>query len=209
MSYPRGLPMAVLRARGATVEDVDGNIYIDFFGGAGVMAVGHGNPVVTAAAIEQLGRLTHALDLPNPARRSRVERLLSILPPERGRVFFGGPAGSAAVESAIKSAKFNTRRQAVVAFDGAYHGMTAGALSLSAGRSFKNGLGTLLPEVHFAPYPYCYRCAFGRTRENCSLECADYLDRNARRSAFRRHGPAAVIIEPSGRGRLDVPPRSS
>ncbi|MFB3855286.1 MAG: aspartate aminotransferase family protein [Vicinamibacterales bacterium] len=207
VSYPRGLPMAVQRARGATVEDVDGNLYIDFFGGAGVMAVGHGNPEVTEAAIAQLRQLTHALDLPNPARRSLVERLLSVLPSELGRLFFGGPTGSDAVELAIKIAKFNTRRQSVVAFEGSYHGMTAGALSLSSGRSFKAGLGALLPDVHFAPYPYCYRCAFGRTREDCSLECAGYLDRMLDDPHSGVSEPAAVIVEPiQGEGGSIVPP---
>jgi len=207
VSYPRGLPMAVRRARGATMEDVDGNLYVDLFGGAGVMAVGHGNPAVTEAAIEQLRQLTHALDLPNPARRSLVERLLSVLPDQLSRLFFGGPTGSDAVESAVKIAKFNTRRQAIVAFDGAYHGMTAGALSLCAGRSFKAGLGAMLPEVHFAPYPYCYRCAFGRMRDDCALECAAYLDRMLDDPHSGVNEPAAVIIEPiQGEGGSIVPP---
>ena len=117
VSYPKGLPLALQRGRGATVEDVDGNVYIDFFGGAGVMAVGHANPEVIAAAEQQLRELTHALDFPTPARRSLVEALLSVLPSALTRVFFGGPTGSDAVESAVKLARLNTGRVPLVAFE--------------------------------------------------------------------------------------------
>ena len=75
VSYPRGMPMALSRARGATVEDVDGNVYIDFFAGAGVMNVGHSNPYVLNAAREQMEELTHSLDIPNPARNLMVKTL--------------------------------------------------------------------------------------------------------------------------------------
>ncbi|MBD3413380.1 MAG: aminotransferase class III-fold pyridoxal phosphate-dependent enzyme, partial [Candidatus Aminicenantes bacterium] len=81
VSYPRGMPMALRRAKGATVEDVDGNIYLDFFGGAGVLGVGHSNPQVIQAASQQIKDLTHSLDVPNPARRSLVQILSSFLPP--------------------------------------------------------------------------------------------------------------------------------
>lgn len=81
VSYPRGLPMALRRGRGATVEDVDGNVYIDFFAGAGVMNVGHANPGVVAAAKAQIDDLTHTLDIPSPPRRALVEKLKTILPP--------------------------------------------------------------------------------------------------------------------------------
>ena len=80
VSYSKGMPMAIRRGKGATVEDVDGNLYIDLFGGAGVMAVGHGNPVVLAAARKQLDEFTHTLDIPHPCRKEMVEVLSKILP---------------------------------------------------------------------------------------------------------------------------------
>jgi 4-aminobutyrate aminotransferase-like enzyme len=116
--------MAIRRARGATVEDVDGNIYIDFFGGAGVMNVGHANPAVSEAASKQLSELTHSLDIPNPARKALVENLLTLLPKDLNRIFFGGPTGSDAVEAALKLAKYNSRRYPLIAFEGGYHGMS-------------------------------------------------------------------------------------
>lgn len=207
LSYPRGMPMALRRAKGATVEDVDGNIYIDFFGGAGVMNVGHANPTVTQAVKEQLDELTHALDFPNPARKALVNALHDLLPDALSRISFGGPSGSDAVESAIKLAKYNTKRYPVIAFEGAYHGMTAGALSLCSGRFFKEDFLPLIPEVHFIPYAYCYRCPFGKESETCDLECAQYLDHVLEDPHSGVAKPAAVIVEPiQGEGGSIAPP---
>jgi diaminobutyrate-2-oxoglutarate transaminase len=207
VSYPRGMPMAVSRAKGATVEDVDGNIYIDFFGGAGVMNVGHANPDVIDAAAEQLFDLTHSLDFPNPARRAMVETLLNLLPEPLNRVQFGGPTGSDAVEAAMKLAKFNTGRIPMISFEGAYHGMTAGALSLTSNLGFKEEFLPLVPEVHFVPYAYCYRCAFNKEPATCELDCAQYLEHVIEDPHSGVGRPAAIIVEAiQGEGGTIVPP---
>jgi len=207
VSYPRGMPMALQRAKGATVEDVDGNIYIDFFGGAAVMNVGHSNPDVIAAASKQMQLLTHSLDVPNPARKALVERLLPLLPGPMQRVFFGGPTGADAVETAMKLAKSNTGRIPMISFEGGFHGMSAGALSLTSGRNFKEDFLPLLPEVHFIPYAYCYRCAFKKEPKSCNLECALYLEHILESPHSGIGKPAAVIIEPiQGEGGSIVPP---
>jgi len=209
VSYPRGMPMALRRGKGATVEDVDGNIYIDFFGGAGVMGVGHSNPRVIEAASDQIKELTHALDVPNPARRSLVEELSSLLPPSLNKLFFGGPTGSDAVEAAVKIAKFNKRRSPMIAFQGAYHGMTAGALSLSSGLSFKEDFLPLLPDIHFIPYAYCYRCPYGLEPDSCGLRCARYLEYILEDPHSGVGRPSAVIVEAvQGEGGTVVPPDS-
>lgn len=206
VSYPKGLPMAVLRAKGATVEDVDGNIYIDFFGGAGVMNVGHSNPSVIEAARKQMADVTHTLDVPNPARRRLVEILLSLLPGSLNKLFFGGPTGSDAVEAAMKLAKYNKNRPPMIAFEGSYHGMTAGALSLTSGVRFKENFLPLLSEVHFVPYSYCYRCAFGREPETCDLDCAKYLEHVLEDPHSGIGKPSAVIVEAiQGEGGSIVP----
>ena len=207
VSYPRGLPMAMKRAKGATVEDVDGNRYIDFFGGAGVMNVGHANPDVLKAVSEQLPLLTHALDIPNPARHDLVEKLHSILPQRLDRVLFGGPTGSDAVELAVKLAKFCTKRHPIIAFSGSYHGMTSGALAMCSGRLFKEPFLPLLSEIHFVPYAYCYRCAFGRTSGKCDLECVKYLEYTFEDPHSGVSRPAAVIVESiQGEGGSIIPP---
>jgi diaminobutyrate-2-oxoglutarate transaminase len=207
VSYPRGMPMALQRALGATVEDVDGNVYIDFFGGAGVMNVGHSNPTVLEAVSEQLSLLTHSLDVPNASRKTLIETLLSLLPDPLNRVFFGGPTGSDAVETAMKLAKSNTHRHPMIAFEGAYHGMSAGALSLSSGLSFKEDFLPLIPEVHFAPYAYCYRCAFNKNPKSCELECLKYLEHVLEDPHSGVGKPAAIIVEAiQGEGGSIVPP---
>lgn len=207
VSYPKGIPMAIQRARGATVEDVDGNVYVDFFSGAGVMNVGHANPVVVQAVVDQVGQLTHALDFPNPSRRRLVETLGALLPPQLARLSFGGPTGSDAVETAVKLAKYHTKRHGVIAFEGSYHGMTAGALSVTSGRNFRDPFLPLLPEVHFVPYAYCYRCPFNRTPDRCDLECARFVEHVLDDPHSGVGSPAALIVEPiQGEGGSIVPP---
>jgi diaminobutyrate-2-oxoglutarate transaminase len=207
VSYARGMPMALKRARGATIEDVDGNIYIDLFGGAGVMAVGHANPVVVEAAKKQINALTHCLDIPNPTRIALDETLFKVLPEELTRLFYGGPTGSDAVEQALKLVKYNTKRIPMIAFEGGYHGMTAGALSVTTALSHKEGLLPLTPEVHYAPYAYCYRCPFGKQPASCDLECAKYLEHMLEDPHSGVGKPAAVIVEPiQGEGGSIIPP---
>jgi diaminobutyrate-2-oxoglutarate transaminase len=207
VSYPKGMPMAIQRAKGATVEDVDGNLYIDFFGGAGVMNVGHSNPAVVQAVIKQIGELSHTLDFPTPGRKLLIETLSAVLPEKLSRLSFGGPTGSDAVESAVKLAKYNTKRQGIVAFEGSYHGMTVGALSLTSGRHFREPFLPLLPEVHFVPYAYCYRCPFNKKPDSCSLECAEYLSHVLEDPHSGVGKPAAVIVETiQGEGGSIVPP---
>lgn len=207
VSYPKGLPMGLNQAKGATVEDVDGNIYIDFFGGAGVLNVGHSNPDVLAAVSNQLGKLTHSLDFPSFPRADLVKTLASLLPDSLGKIFFCGPTGSDAVEAAVKLAKYNSQRTTLIAFQGGYHGMTAGALSLSSGRVFKEDFLPLLPDVHFVPYAYCYRCVFGKIPESCEIDCAQYLDYLLEDPHSGVVKPAAAIIEAiQGEGGSIVPP---
>jgi diaminobutyrate-2-oxoglutarate transaminase len=207
VSYSKGMPMAIQRAKGATVEDVDGNLYVDFFGGAGVMNVGHSNPTVLQAVMKQIGELTHALDFPTPSRRLLIETLSRLLPEKLSRLSFGGPTGSDAVESAVKLAKYNTKRQPVIAFEGSYHGMTTGALSLTSGRHFREPFLPLAPEVHFVPYAYCYRCPFNKSPDKCNLECAQYLDHVLEDPHSGVGKPAAIIVEPiQGEGGSIVPP---
>jgi len=207
VSYPRGMPMAIRRAKGATLEDVDGNFYIDFFAGAGVMNVGHSNPEVIEAASHQLRDLTHSLDIPNPGRRALVEALFSVLPNPLSKVFFGGPTGSDAVEVAVKMAKYSKKRYPMIAFEGSYHGMSAGALSLTSAMSYKEDFLPLLPEVHFTPYAYCYRCPLGRKQESCDLECAQYLEHLLEDPHTGVGKPAAIIVEAiQGEAGSIVPP---
>jgi len=154
------LPVVAAEARGATITDVDGNTFIDFTGGVGCLNVGHANPRVLEAAHEQLDRFTHTdfTVVPYEVYVTLAERLLERAP-FRGHAkaaFFN--AGTEAVENAVKFARLFTRRPAVIAFEGAFHGRTLLSMTLtSRPHPYKAGMGPLAPEVYRAPFPYEYR----------------------------------------------------
>jgi diaminobutyrate-2-oxoglutarate transaminase len=206
VSYPKGMPMALKRGKGATLEDVDGNVYIDMFGGAGVMAVGHGHPDVLEAAHKQIDDVTHTLDIPSETRQKMVELLGTLLPKKLNRVFFGGPTGSDAVEQAFKLARYTTGRWNILAFEGAYHGMTGASLAMTTDSSHRDGLGPLVPGVQFIPFPYKYRNPFGCPDEDVDLQAAENLERVLSDSHSGYSKPAAVILESvQGEGGTIIP----
>lgn len=156
VAYPRRIPIAIDEAKGATVRDVDGNTYLDFFAGIGVLNVGHSNPYVLSAVHEQIDEVVHTIDFPTEARIELIEKLDAIAPGDlsgNSRVIFGGPSGSDAIEGSIKLAKQHTGGSGLIAFRGAYHGTTAGAGSLTAGKKYKREYAPLLADVVHAPYP--------------------------------------------------------
>ena len=152
-SYPRSVPIAIEAGRGATMRDADGNTFIDFFGGAGVLNVGHNHPDVLKAAAEQQDKLVHALDFPTTPKLRLMRRLKGLLPGrlrENARFHFGGPTGSDAIEASLKLTRAHTGREAVIAFQGSYHGMTAEALSVTSDVGF-GGPTTTPGALHALP----------------------------------------------------------
>jgi len=153
-------PVVAAEAHGSTITDVDGNTFIDFVGGVGVMNVGHGHPKVVQAIAEQAERFVHT-DFTVVAYELYVElaeRLGDLVPisGETRGAFFN--AGAEAIENAVKLARLRTGRHAVIAFDGAFHGRTLLALTMtSRTHPYKTGLGPFAPEVYRAPYPNAYR----------------------------------------------------
>src|SRR5918993_911643 len=184
-------PLVASEARGATITDVDGNTFIDFTGGVGCLNTGHAHPRVVEAATEQLGRFAHTdfTVVPYESYVELAERLLAKAP-------FRGPAkaaffnaGTEAVENAVKFARLFTGRPAVIAFEGAFHGRTLLALTLtSRPHPYKVGMGPLAPEVYRAPFPSDYR---GPDTETALAEL---------RQMFSTHVAAeqvaAIIVEP-------------
>jgi diaminobutyrate-2-oxoglutarate transaminase len=211
-TYPRGLPIALAEARGATVRDVDGNVFIDGLGAAGVLAVGHNNPYVVDAvrAFLDSGHVVSGLDFPTEVKDRFVEALFGVLPAsvrDHARIQFCGPTGSDATDAAIKLVKTATGRTDVVAFRGGYHGMGQGPLSLMGHTSPRRGLGGLLPGVHFMPYGYCVRCPLNLTLDRCGLACAHALGTALQDSHGGLPAPAGILVEPvQGEGGTIVPP---
>ncbi|MCF3132912.1 diaminobutyrate--2-oxoglutarate transaminase family protein [Streptomyces olivochromogenes] len=157
-TYARALPIVPVRARGLTIEGADGRRYLDCLSGAGTLALGHNHPVVLEAIRKVLdsGAPLSVLDLATPVKDAFITELFRTLPPglaDRARVQFCGPAGTDAVEAAFKLVRAATGRDGILAFTGAYHGMTTGALAASGGAC----------DVRVArlPYPQDYRCPFG------------------------------------------------
>jgi 4-aminobutyrate aminotransferase / (S)-3-amino-2-methylpropionate transaminase / 5-aminovalerate transaminase len=154
------LPVVAQEARGATITDVDGNVFVDFTGGVGCLNVGHAHPRVVEAATEQLSRFTHTdfTVIPYEPYVELAERLLERAPfrePAKAAFF---NAGTEAVENAVKFARLYTKRPAVIAFEGAFHGRTLLSLTLtSRPHPYKLGMGPLAPEVYRAPFPQAYR----------------------------------------------------
>jgi diaminobutyrate-2-oxoglutarate transaminase len=224
VAYPRSVPIALDEGRGATLRDVDGNVFLDFFAGIGVLNVGHSNPYVLDAVNEQTNKLVHTIDFPTEARIEFIERLNDIAPGglrDHNKVVFGGPSGSDAIEGSIKLAKQYTGRSALMAFEGSYHGGTAGALSITGGRKYKEGYNPLLPNVEHVPYPYplherghadAENARAVCPAENCcgDLSCGRSLERVKAAVEDPYAGqdkPAAIWVEPiQGEGGVVVPP---
>jgi 4-aminobutyrate aminotransferase/(S)-3-amino-2-methylpropionate transaminase len=153
-------PIVVAEGRGATLTDVDGNTYIDFTGGVGCLNVGHSHPRLVEAAQEQLARFAHTdfTIVPYEVYVELAERMIELAP-------FSGPAkaaffnaGTEAVENSIKFARSHTKRPAVIVFEGAFHGRTMLAMTMtSKTHPYKAGLGPFAPEVYRVPYPHSYR----------------------------------------------------
>jgi 4-aminobutyrate aminotransferase/(S)-3-amino-2-methylpropionate transaminase len=153
-------PVVVAEARGATITDVDGNTFLDFVGGVGVTAVGHSHPRVVEAMEAQLERFVHTdyTVVPYELYIEVAERLAALTPISGSlrAAFFN--AGAEAVENAVKLARLHTGRPAVIAFEGAFHGRTLLALTMtSRTHPYKKGLGPFAPEVYRAPFPNAFR----------------------------------------------------
>ena len=184
--------IAVDHAEGSTVTDVDGNVLLDFIGGIGVNALGHGHPRVVAAIQRQVAR-AHVGSFTSEARVELVERLAAHAPApglHRVQLYSGG---AEAVESALRLAKSATGKHEFVSFWGGFHGKTLGAMSLM-GSTYKEGLGPLAPGNHIVPYADCYRCPIGSSYPRCGLGCVELARRQLRMQSAG--GIAAFVVEP-------------
>jgi 4-aminobutyrate aminotransferase len=198
-SYTRDYPLVAKVGRGATVEDVDGNSFLDFAAGIAVVATGHCHPEVVAAIQKQAAELIHmsGTDFYYPSMVELAEKLAAIAPgKEPKRVYFGN-SGAEAIEAAIKLVKFHTKRDKLIAFHGSFHGRTMGALSLTASRAVqRKGFGTLLSGVFHMPFPDTYRGTYGVRPETASADCLSYLENELFRRRVDPDEVAGIFIEP-------------
>ena len=198
-SYTRSYPLVAKTGRGAMIEDVDGNVFLDFTAGIAVVSTGHCHPEVVAAIQKQAAELIHmsGTDFYYPQMVELAERLSATVPgKEPKRVYFCN-SGTEAIEAAIKLARYHTKRDKLIAFYGGFHGRTMGSLSLTASKAVqRKGFGTLLAGVTHIPYACSYRCPYGLKAESCCTECATVLEREVFKKIVDPEEVAAIVVEP-------------
>jgi len=211
-SYTRSYPMVAKTGRGIVVTDVDGNEFFDFSAGIAVTSTGHCHPEVVAAIQKQAGELIHmsGTDFYYENMVQLAERLSKIAPMPGPHKIYYGNSGAEAVESALKLSRYHTRRQNVIAFFGAFHGRTMGALSLTASKpQQKRRFAPLVPGVTHVRYPDVYRgCSGGaQDAEAFALGCARYIEDKLFKTILPPEEVAAIFIEPvQGEGGYVIAP---
>jgi 4-aminobutyrate aminotransferase len=211
-SYTRSYPLVAKRGLGARVEDVDGNVFLDFAAGIAVNSTGHCHPEVVAAIQKQAAELIHisGTDFYDEHLTELAERLSAVAPMKGPHKFFYGNSGAEAIECALKLARYHTGRQNVIAFLGAFHGRTMGALSLTGSKpQQKRRFGPLVPGVTHVRYPYAYRgCTGGPQEEEAfALGCARYIEDKLFKTILPPEEVAAIFVEPiQGEGGYVVAP---
>jgi 4-aminobutyrate aminotransferase len=209
-SYTRGYPLVIDHASGATVEDVDGNVFLDCAAGIAVNSTGHSHPDVVKAIADQAGRFLHmsGTDFYYEQQVRLAEEIAAIVPIEGGVKSFFGNSGTEAIEAAIKLARFATGRPNILAFLGGFHGRTMGALAVTASKPVqRRGFGPLMAGVYHAPYADCYRCPLGLKPETCAAECLDYIEHQLFVHLLSPDEVAAIVVEPiQGEGGYIVAP---
>lgn len=208
-AYLKEYPLVIARGEGVMVEDVDGNRFLDFMSGIAVSSTGYGHPKVIAAVQEAAANFLHICgsDFYFESMAALCERLARLAPGKTPKRVFLTNSGTEATEGAIKLARHATRRTAIVAFKGAFHGRTTGALALTSSKARQHsGFGPLLPDVHHVSYPNRYRAPAGMSDTQLIAEAIDGID-----ELFTRHldprDVAALFVEPvQGEGGYLFPP---
>ncbi len=208
--YIKEYPLVVSHGRGPMIEDVDGNRFLDFMAGIAVCATGYGHPKVVTAVKEAADRFLHICgsDFYYESMAALCERLARLAPgPTPKRVFLTN-SGTEATEGAIKLARYATRRTAIIAFRGAFHGRSTGAVSLTSSKARQHaGFGPLLPDVHHVPFAYRYRCQFCADQPECNRGCIATIEEDLFSRHLDPHDVAAIFVEPvQGEGGYVVPP---
>jgi 4-aminobutyrate aminotransferase len=207
-SLPRAYPLVPARASGCVVEDVDGNLLLDFNAGIAVTSTGHAHPEVVDAIRRQAGELLHfsGTDFYLPVYVELCERLARLFPGRRPARVFLTNSGTEAVEAAVKLARWHTGRQYVIAFFGSFHGRSYGSVSLTASKArYRARFGPLLPGVLHAPYADSFRPNVDAAEWR--FPTASYVEGVLFERLVEPEEVAAIVVEPiQGEGGYVVPP---
>ncbi len=174
------LPAIIDKAQGALFTDIDGNTFIDFAGGVGVLNAGHCPPDVVKAVQEQVARFIHTdfSVVPYQSLIELAERLAKLAPGPTPKKCGFFNCGAEAVENSVKIAKKATGRKGIITFECAFHGRTLMAMTLTSKvKPYKEGFGPFASDVYRIPFAYCYRCSYGLKYPSCGLHCVEALER--------------------------------
>ncbi len=211
-SYTRSYPLVAKSGKGVRITDVDGNEFLDFAAGIAVTSTGHCHPEVVAAIQKQAAELIHisGTDFYDEHLTDLAAKLSAIAPMKGPHKVFYGNSGAEAVECALKLARYHTKRQQIIAFYGAFHGRTMGALSLTGSKpQQKRRFAPLVPGVTHIQYPYVYRGCQGTAaeQEEWALNCARYIEDRLFKTTLPPEEVAAIFVEPiQGEGGYVVAP---
>ncbi len=210
-SFGRAYPLVIESGQGCIITDVDGNEFIDMNAGLAVVSVGHGHPKVIEAIKEQADRFLHYsyTDFYYENYVDLGETLHDLLPGDFKKKFYYGNSGAESVEAAIKLSRWHSKRQGILAYIGAFHGRTMGAVSLTASKpAQRRYFAPLIPGVQHIFYPYCYRCPFNLECPDCGFRCVSYIDEYLFHKFVPPEEVAMVLAEPiQGEGGYIVPPK--
>src|SRR5438132_5848055 len=205
-SYTRIYPLVAARGSGAVIEDLDGNLFLDFTAGIAVVSTGHCHPHVVAAIQDQAAKLIHmsGTDFYYEPQTDLAQRLAELSPGKSPKRVFFTNSGAEALEAGLKLARWHTGRSRAIAFLGAFHGRTYGAMSLSGSKLVhRRGFSPLVPDIHHVPYPKgCNQCS---TASDC--DCVRQIEETVLKRVAPPDEVAAIFVEPvQGEGGYHVPP---
>ncbi len=205
------MPVVGKRGKGLYVEDVDGNVYLDFLSGIAVNGLGHCPPTVVKAIQDQAATLIHfpGILLSQSLEGQLAEELNKIVPGNFKKKAYFSCTGADAIDIGIKVSRWATKRPRNIAFQGAFHGKSIGALSLTCSKNaYRKGFFPEMPGVTHVPYAYCYRCPYKMEYPSCDVYCMKFIDETILDHVIPPEEVAAIFVEPiQGEGGYIVPPK--
>ncbi|MCW6158553.1 MAG: aspartate aminotransferase family protein [Thermoplasmatales archaeon] len=208
-SYTSFFRFAIDYGKGSTVVDMDGNVFIDWFGGVSVLNLGHGHPAVMSALKSQVEKITHITEVPTEARIKYLKTLNSVLPGKmrnNSKVHMT-VTGADACEAAVSLARYNSKKPTIIAFSGSYHGIAGGIVGATSNYHYRDYAGFSSQNYVYAPYPYPYRFSSKTNPEDISKEVVERIVEMIRDPYSGVPPVGGIIVEPvQGEGGYIIPP---
>jgi 4-aminobutyrate aminotransferase-like enzyme len=208
-SYTNFFKFALDYGKGSTVVDMDGNVFIDWFGGVSVLNLGHGNPAVIKALKDQLEKITHITEVPTEARIRYLRALNSVLPgkmKDNSKILMT-VTGADACEAAVSLARFVSKKPTIIAFSGSYHGIAGGIVGATSNYHYRDYAGFSAQNYVYVPFPYSYRFPIKTKEEDISKVVIEQIEFMVKDTYSGVPPVGGILVEPiQGEGGYIVPP---